>query len=112
MPRSAVSRGVVDIIVAPEEMPQRLTHYFSPPRERTQKTELVTQIVQSLVDRPQEVRVKTIQSDHTMVLELRVAKDDIGKVIGKQGRTAQAMRTLLDVVSAKIKKRTVLEIVE
>jgi uncharacterized protein len=65
-----------------------------------------------IIECPQEVRVKTIQSDHTMVLELRVAKDDIGKVIGKQGRTAQAMRTLLDVVSAKIKKRTVLEIVE
>ena len=47
-----------------------------------------------------------------MVLELRVAKEDIGKVIGKQGRTAQAMRTLISAVSAKIKKRTVLEIVE
>ncbi|WP_197910525.1 KH domain-containing protein [Desulfosarcina ovata] len=74
--------------------------------------ELVNQIAQSLVDRPQEVRVNTFQGDRTMVLELRVAKDDIGKIIGKQGRTAQAMRTILAAVSAKIKKRTVLEIVE
>ena len=69
----------------------------------TQIDELVTRIVQALVDRPQEVQVNTIQGNHTMVLELRVAKDDIGKVIGKQGRTAQAMRTILDTVSAKIK---------
>jgi uncharacterized protein len=78
----------------------------------TQIDELVTRIVQSLVDRPQEVRVNTIQGGRTMVLELCVAKEDIGKVIGKQGRTAQAMRTILDAVSAKIKKRTVLEILE
>jgi predicted RNA-binding protein YlqC (UPF0109 family) len=78
----------------------------------TQIDELVTRIVQALVDRPQEVQVNTIQGNHTMVLELRVAKDDIGKVIGKQGRTAQAMRTILDAVSAKIKKRAVLEILE
>lgn len=78
----------------------------------TQIDELGNQIAQSLVDRPQEVRVNTFQGDHTMVLELRVAKDDIGKIIGKQGRTAQAMRTILAAVSAKIKKRTVLEIVE
>jgi predicted RNA-binding protein YlqC (UPF0109 family) len=78
----------------------------------TQIDELVTQIIQALVDRPQEVLINTIQGNHTMVLELRVAKDDIGKVIGKQGRTAQALRTLLGAVSAKIKKRMVLEIIE
>lgn len=78
----------------------------------TQMDELITQIVQALVDRPQDVWINTIQSDHTTVLELRVAKDDIGKIIGKQGRTAQAMRTLIAAVSAKIKKRTVLEIIE
>jgi predicted RNA-binding protein YlqC (UPF0109 family) len=74
--------------------------------------QLLTQIAQSLVDRPQDVWVNAIESDHTTVLELRVAKEDIGKVIGKKGRTAQAMRTLIGAVSAKIKKRTVLEIVE
>ena len=78
----------------------------------TQIDELVNQIAQSLVDRPQEVRVNTIQGGQTMVLELSVAKDDIGKIIGKQGRTAQAMRTIIAAVSAKFKKRTVLEIVE
>jgi predicted RNA-binding protein YlqC (UPF0109 family) len=78
----------------------------------TQMDELVTQIAQSLVDRPQDVLVNAVESNHTMVLELRVAKEDIGKVIGKQGRTAQAMRTLVGAVSAKLKKRTTLEIVE
>jgi hypothetical protein len=78
----------------------------------TEIDELVTQIAQFLVDRPQDVMVNAIEGNHTTVLELRVAKEDIGKVIGKQGRTAQAMRTLIGAVSAKIKKRTVLEIVE
>jgi predicted RNA-binding protein YlqC (UPF0109 family) len=78
----------------------------------TQIDELVTRIVQSLVDRPQDVRVNAIEGNQTTVLELCVAKEDIGKVIGKQGRTAQAMRTILGAVSAKIKKHTVLEIIE
>ena len=77
-----------------------------------QMNELITQIARSLVDNPQDVRVNAIDGDHTTVLELYVAKEDIGKVIGKQGRTAQAMRTLIAAVSAKFKKRTVLEIVE
>jgi predicted RNA-binding protein YlqC (UPF0109 family) len=78
----------------------------------TQMDELVSQIAQSLVDRPQDVVVNTIEGNHTTVLELRVAKEDIGKVIGRQGRTAQAMRTLIGAVSAKVKKRAVLEIAE
>ena len=78
----------------------------------TQMDELVLRIAQSLVDRPLEVRVNAVESDHTMVLELRVAKDDIGKVIGKQGRTVQALRTLIGAASANIKKRTMLEIIE
>lgn len=78
----------------------------------TQMDELVTQIARSLVDHPQDVLVNAVEGNHTTVLELRVAKQDIGKVIGKQGRTAQALRTLVGAVSAKIKKRTVLEIVE
>ena len=77
-----------------------------------QMNELVTRIARSLVDSPQDVRVNAIEGDHTTVLELCVAKEDIGKVIGKQGRTAEAMRTLIGAVSAKIKKRTVLEIIE
>jgi hypothetical protein len=73
---------------------------------------LVTQIARSIVDNPQDVRVNAIEGDHTTVLELCVAKEDLGKVIGRQGRTAHAMRTLIGAVSAKIKKRTVLEIIE
>ncbi|MDA8140876.1 MAG: KH domain-containing protein [Desulfobacteraceae bacterium] len=75
-------------------------------------TDLVTRIVQALVDRPQEVEVSMIQGGGTMVLELRVAKDDIVKIIGRQGRTAQAMRTLIGAVAAKTHTRAVLEIIE
>jgi uncharacterized protein len=78
----------------------------------TQMDQLITQIAQSLVDRPQDVLVNAVESNHTMVLELRVAKEDIGKVIGKQGRTAQTLRTIIGAVSSKIKKHTVLEILE
>jgi predicted RNA-binding protein YlqC (UPF0109 family) len=74
--------------------------------------ELITYIAKALVDNPDEVKVTEVEGDQTSVLELKVAKEDLGKVIGKQGRTARAMRTLLSAASAKIKKRTVLEIVE
>ena len=74
--------------------------------------ELITYIAKALVDNPEEVKVTEIEGDQTSVLELKVAKEDLGKVIGKQGRTARAMRTLLSAASAKIRKRTVLEIVE
>ena len=74
--------------------------------------DLVTQIARALVDKPEEVAVAEVEGNQTSVLELRVAKDDIGKVIGKQGRIAQAMRTIVSSVSAKEKKRTVLEIMD
>ncbi|RJP84761.1 MAG: KH domain-containing protein [Desulfobacteraceae bacterium] len=74
--------------------------------------DLIAYIAKALVDNPEEVTVTEILGDQTSVLELKVAKEDLGKVIGKQGRTARAMRTLLSASSAKIKKRTVLEIVE
>ena len=74
--------------------------------------DLVTQIARALVDKPEEVAVTEVQGNQTSVLELRVAKDDIGKVIGKQGRIAQAMRTIVNSVSAKEKKRRVLEIMD
>ncbi len=74
--------------------------------------ELIHYIAQTLVDNPEEVSVNEIEGAQTMVLELEVAKSDLGKVIGKQGRTAQAIRTILMAISAKIKKRVVLEIVE
>lgn len=74
--------------------------------------DLITYIARSLVDKPDDVDVSEIEGNQTTVLELKVAKEDLGKVIGKQGRTAQAMRTILSAVSSKVKKRTVLEIIQ
>ncbi|MBW2408619.1 MAG: KH domain-containing protein [Deltaproteobacteria bacterium] len=74
--------------------------------------DLLVVIVQAIVDRPEEVSVTELKAEHTSVLELRVAKSDIGKVIGKQGRMAQAIRTILSAASGKARKRYVLEIVE
>jgi len=65
-----------------------------------------------LVDGPDQVQVSEVVGDQTSVLELKVAKEDLGKVIGKQGRSARAMRTILSAASTKLKKRTVLEIIE
>lgn len=74
--------------------------------------DLIKYIAQALVDFPDQVSVTEIVGNQTSVLELKVAKEDLGKIIGKQGRTARAMRTILSAASAKIKKRTVLEIIE
>ena len=74
--------------------------------------ELIKHIAQSLVDSPDKVEVTEIIGEQTSVIELRVAKEDLGKVIGKQGRTAYAIRTILSAVSAKEHKRAVLEILE
>ena len=74
--------------------------------------DLINSIARALVDQPEEVSVTEVEGNQTSVLELKVAKEDLGKVIGKQGRTARAMRTILSAASAKTKKRTVLEIVE
>ncbi|MBW1641608.1 MAG: KH domain-containing protein [Deltaproteobacteria bacterium] len=74
--------------------------------------DLIAYIAKALVDFPDQVSVEEIEGNQTSVLELKVAKEDLGKVIGKQGRTARAMRTILSASSAKIKKRTVLEIIE
>ena len=73
--------------------------------------ELIQYIARSLVDHPEEVQVNEVEGEQTTVLELK-AKEDLGKVIGKQGRTARAMRTILSAASTKCKKRTVLEILE
>jgi len=74
--------------------------------------ELIAYIAKALVDRPEEVVVTEIEGEQTSVIELKVAKEDLGKVIGKQGRTARAMRTILGAASTKINKRSVLEIIE
>ena len=74
--------------------------------------DLIYYIAKALVDHPDQVTVDEVEGNQTSVLELKVAKEDLGKVIGKQGRTARAMRTILSAASAKIRKRTVLEIIE
>jgi predicted RNA-binding protein YlqC (UPF0109 family) len=74
--------------------------------------EVVETIAKALVDSPDEVAVNEIDGEATTVLELRVASQDLGKVIGKQGRTARAIRTLLRAAGMKLKKRFVLEILE
>ena len=79
--------------------------------ERKMK-EIIEYIAKHLVDSPDDVDVTEIKGEQTSVIELRVAKDDLGKVIGKQGRTARAMRTILGAASTKLRKRSVLEIIE
>ncbi len=74
--------------------------------------DLISTIARALVDNPEQVSVTEIEGTHTSVLELKVAKSDLGKVIGKKGRTAQAIRTILNGVSGKAKKHVVLEILE
>jgi len=73
---------------------------------------LVEQIAQALVDAPNQVQVTAVDGDQATVLELRVANGDLGKVIGKQGRTAKSIRTILGAASMKLKKRYTLEIIE
>ena len=77
-----------------------------------QVKELIEHIAKALVDHPEQVRVNEIRGENTAVIELTVAKEDMGKIIGKQGRTAVAIRTLLSNVSMKTRKRFVLEIIE
>jgi len=74
--------------------------------------DLIKYMAQALVDKPDEVGVSEIIGEQTSVIELRVAKEDLGKVIGKQGKTAKAMRTILSAASSKLHKRSVLEIIE
>ncbi|MDH4320697.1 MAG: KH domain-containing protein [Desulfobulbaceae bacterium] len=74
--------------------------------------ELVTFIASSLVDNPDAVQVNEVDQDDTVVYELRVAKEDLGKVIGKQGRTARAIRALLTATAGKTNRKARLEIVE
>ena len=74
--------------------------------------DLIMIIAKSLVDKPDEVELIEILGEKTTVFELHVAKDDVGKVIGKQGQTAWAIRVLLNATATKLKKRAVLEIIE
>ncbi len=74
--------------------------------------DLILLMAQMLVDKPEQVEVNEISGNQTSVIELSVAKDDLGKVIGKDGRTARAMRTILTAASTKLRKRALLEIIE
>ncbi|MBL7664586.1 MAG: KH domain-containing protein [Bacteriovoracaceae bacterium] len=74
--------------------------------------DLITIISKALVDMPQAVDVNEVEGEQTTVIELKVDKTDLGKVIGKQGRTARALRTILNAASTKLRKRSVLEIIE
>jgi len=74
--------------------------------------ELVEMIARALVDKPEDVEVTEVEGEQTTVIELKVAKDDLGKIIGKEGRTARSIRTILSAASTKIRKRSILEIIE
>ena len=74
--------------------------------------DLIEYVSKSLVDMPEKVDVKEVEGEQTTVIELKVDKSDLGKVIGKQGRTARALRTVLNAASTKLQKRSVLEIIE
>jgi hypothetical protein len=74
--------------------------------------DLINRIAQAMVDHPDQVQVTEVEGNQTTVIELKVAKEDLGKIIGKQGRNARAIRTILGAASAKLKKRTMLEILE
>jgi predicted RNA-binding protein YlqC (UPF0109 family) len=74
--------------------------------------DLIKRIVKSLVDNQEQVKISQVDGDHTLILQVSVAKVDIGKVIGKQGRTAQAIRDILRAASGRVKKHIVFEILE
>ena len=74
--------------------------------------DLIIYIVKALVDQPEKISIEEIEGEHTNVLELSVAKSDMGMIIGKQGRNAQAIRTILSAAAGKTRKRYILEIVE
>ncbi len=74
--------------------------------------DLIEYVGKALVDMPEKVEVNEIEGEQTTVLEIRVDKSDLGKIIGKQGRTARALRVLLNAASTKLQKRSVLEIIE
>jgi predicted RNA-binding protein YlqC (UPF0109 family) len=80
--------------------------------EDKEMKEFIERIAKALVDQPDAVKVTEVEGERTSVIELSVANEDMGKVIGKQGRTVSAIRTLLNAASMKHKRRTILEIIE
>jgi predicted RNA-binding protein YlqC (UPF0109 family) len=97
----------------PHTLRYKLTLSIQPGTERGNgMKDLISEIVRALVDQPDQVKVTEIEGGQTVVLELSVAKSDMGKVIGKKGRNAMALRTILSAVAGKTRKRYVLEIIE
>lgn len=90
----------------------RFTSPSQPAGEESPLRDLIERIVRALVDRPEEVNVTEVAGENTTAIELRVAKEDLGKVIGRQGRTAGALRTILNAAGTKSGKKYVLEILE
>lgn len=84
----------------------------NPEKKLSELAKMIDYMGRMLVDLPDQVSVNEIVGENTTVIELKVAKEDIGKIIGKQGRTARAIRTVLNGASTKLRKRTVLEIIE
>jgi hypothetical protein len=74
--------------------------------------DLIMYIAKSLVDQPDSVKITEVEGETTSIIELSVAKEDIGKIIGKQGKTATAIRTIMNAASMKMKKRSILEIID
>lgn len=85
---------------------------MSETRPLSELAKMIEYMAKMLVDLPDQVSVNEVAGENTTVIELKVAKEDLGKIIGKQGRTARAVRTVLNGASTKLRKRTVLEIVE
>ncbi len=81
-------------------------------KKLSELSEMIAYMARMLVDLPDQVHVNEITGENTTVIELKVAKEDLGKIIGKQGRTARAVRIVLNGASTKLRKRTVLEIIE
>ena len=90
----------------------KTTHGRNIIRGGREMKELIESIAKALVDVPEQVIVSEINGERTTILELQVAKEDLGKVIGKEGRTARSIRTILNAAATKIGKRCVLEIIE
>ncbi|MGK5088417.1 KH domain-containing protein [Bdellovibrionota bacterium FG-2] len=83
-----------------------------PAKSLSELSKLIEFMAKMLVDFPDQVHINEVVGENTTVIELKVAKEDLGKIIGKQGRTARSVRTILNGASTKLRKRTVLEILE
>ena len=89
-----------------------MTNPSGAPKQLSELSKMIEYMARMLVDLPDQVEMNEITGENTTVIELKVAKEDLGKIIGKQGRTARALRTILNGASTKLRKRTVLEIIE